>query len=145
MRNRTAKASIRHRNGSEDKTLTKNLAGARTEGKETSQGSNMLPRALVGEIELKNRLEFIDAIYAIILTLLLIELPSTILDLIKEYTEHPDLRGIVLNSLTMTILDFLSLFIVIYDVCAHHRVALKEAVLNRTNLSLGVLCYFCVH
>jgi len=105
----------------------------------------MLPRALVGEIELKNRLEFIDAIYAIILTLLLIELPSTILDLIKEYTEHPDLRGIVLNSLTMTILDFLSLFIVIYDVCAHHRVALKEAVLNRTNLSLGVLCYFCVH
>ena len=73
---------------------------------------------------------------------MLIELPSTVLDLIKEYTEHPDLRGIVLNSLTMTIHGFLSLFIIIYDVWAHHRVALKDAVLNRTNLSLGIFVLF---
>jgi hypothetical protein len=52
--------------------LTKNLVEARTEGEKVSQGSNMLPRALVGEIKPENWLGFIDAVYAIILTLLLI-------------------------------------------------------------------------
>lgn len=51
----------------------------------------MLPRALAGDKKPENWLGFVDEIYAIVLTLILIELPSTFLDLIKQYTEN-DLR-----------------------------------------------------
>lgn len=102
----------------------------------------MLPRALIGDIKPENWLGFIDAIYAIILTLLLIELPSTIIDLIKEYEQNPNLHWILLNSFVIAIFGYLSIFIIIYDIWAHHRVAVNEAVINRMNISLGVFTLF---
>ena len=102
----------------------------------------MLPRALIGDIKPENWLGFIDAIYAIILTLLLIELPSTIIDLIKEYEQNPNLHWILLNSFVMSIFGYLAIFIIVYDIWAHHRVAVNEAVINRMNISLGVFTLF---
>jgi uncharacterized membrane protein len=102
----------------------------------------MLPRALIGEIKPENWLGFIDAIYAIILTLLLIELPSAILALIKEYELHPNLHWALLNSFTLSLFGYLSTFIIVYDIWAHHRVVVVEATLRRVNLSMGILILF---
>jgi len=102
----------------------------------------MLPRALIGDIKPENWLGFIDAIYAIVLTLLLIELPSQILELIKEYENHPNLHGIIWNGFLISIIGYLSIFVIIYDVWAHHRVAVTQGALNRVNLSLGILMLF---
>jgi uncharacterized membrane protein len=102
----------------------------------------MLPRALIGDIKPENWLGFIDAIYAIILTLLLIELPSQILDLIKVYEKYPSLHGNILNGFLLTFFGYLSVFIIVYDVWAHHRVVVTEAAINRVNISLGILILF---
>ena len=53
----------------------------------------MLPRALAGDKKPENWLGFVDEIYAVVLTLVLIELPSTFLDLIKQYTENRSSAG----------------------------------------------------
>jgi uncharacterized membrane protein len=102
----------------------------------------MLPRGLIGEIKPENWLGMIDAIYAIILTLLLIELPTQILDIIKEYELHPSLHSIILDGLGLSIFGYLSLFIIVYDIWAHHRVIVSKAALSRVNLSLGILILF---
>ena len=102
----------------------------------------MLPRALIGDIKPENWLGFIDAIYAIILTLLLVELPSQILELIKAYESHPSFHVIIVNGFLASVFGYLAMFVVIYDVWAHHRVAVVEATLNRVNLSLGILILF---
>ena len=102
----------------------------------------MLPRALIGNIKPENWLGFIDAIYAIVLTLLLVELPSQIMELIKEYEDHPSLHAIVLNGFLGSFFGYLAVFIIIYDIWAHHRVVVVEASLSRINLSLGVLILF---
>ena len=62
----------------------------------------MLPRRFIGDIKPENWLGFIDAIYAIILTLLLIELPTLLLDLIKEFEQHPNFRSIMLQSFALS-------------------------------------------
>jgi len=102
----------------------------------------MLPRALIGDIKPENWLGFIDAIYAIILTLLLIELPSAILDLIKEYEQNPNEHWVLLKSFVLSIFGYLAVFIIVYDIWAHHRVVIVEAVISRVNLSLGIFILF---
>jgi uncharacterized membrane protein len=102
----------------------------------------MLPRALIGDIKPENWLGFIDAIYAIILTLLLIELPSAIMDIIKEYEQHPNEHWVLLNSFVLSIFGYLAVFIIVYDIWAHHRVVIAEAVISRINLSLGIFMLF---
>jgi uncharacterized membrane protein len=102
----------------------------------------MLPRALIGDIKPENWLGLIDAIYAIILTLLLIELPSAIMDIIKEYEQHPSEHWVLLNSFVLSIFGYLAVFIIVYDIWAHHRVVIAEAVISRINLSLGIFMLF---
>jgi uncharacterized membrane protein len=102
----------------------------------------MLPRGLIGDIKPENWHGIIDATYAIILTLLLIELPTQILDTIKEYELHPNLHSIILNRLGYMFIGYLSLFIIVYDIWAHHRVIVSKATLNRVNLSLGIIILF---
>jgi len=102
----------------------------------------MLPRALIGDIKPENWLGLIDAIYAIILTLLLIELPSQILEIIKEYQHHPNHHWVLLNSFALSFFGYLAVFLIIYDIWAHHRVLVAQAALNRINLSLGILMLF---
>jgi uncharacterized membrane protein len=102
----------------------------------------MLPRGLIGDIKPENWLGMIDALYAIILTLLLIELPTQILDLIKEYALHPNLHSIILSSLGLSLFGYASLFILVYDIWAHHRLIISNSVLGRVNLSLGIIILF---
>jgi uncharacterized membrane protein len=102
----------------------------------------MLPRGLVGDIKPENWHGLIDATYAIILTLLLIELPTQILDAIKEYELHPNLHLVALETLTYYVFGYLSLFVIIYDIWAHHREIVSNAILNRVNLSLGIVILF---
>jgi uncharacterized membrane protein len=102
----------------------------------------MLPRGLIGEIKPENWHGIIDAIYAIILTLLLIELPTQILEMIKEYELHPNLHSIILNGLGLSFFGYLSVFIIVYDIWAHHRLIVSKAELNRVNLSLGIVILF---
>jgi uncharacterized membrane protein len=102
----------------------------------------MLQRGLVGDIKPENWHGLIDATYAIILTLLLIELPTQILDAIKEYELNPNLPLATLETLTYYFFGYLSLFILVYDIWAHHREVVSNAVLNRVNLSLGIVILF---
>ena len=102
----------------------------------------MLPRRLIGDIKPDNWLGMIDAVYAIILTLLLIELPTQILGAIKEYELHPNLHSITLYTLGLSLVGYFSLFILIYDIWAHHKLIVSNSVLNRLNLSLGIIILF---
>jgi uncharacterized membrane protein len=102
----------------------------------------MLQRGLVGEIKPENWHGLIDATYAIILTLLLIELPTQILDAVKEYKLHPNLHLVTLESLTYYMFGYLSIFFIIYDIWAHHREIVSNAVINRVNLSIGIAILF---
>jgi uncharacterized membrane protein len=102
----------------------------------------MLQRGLVGDIKPENWHGLIDATYAIILTLLLIELPMQIMDVIKEYKLHPNHHLVTLESLTYYVFGYLSIFIIIYDIWAHHREIVSNAVINRVNLSIGIIILF---
>jgi len=102
----------------------------------------MLPRGLIGDVKPENWLGMIDAIYAIILTLLLIELPAQIMEFIREYELHPNLQLITLENLAYHIIGYLSIFIIIYDIWAHHRVIVTNAVINRVNLLIGIAILF---
>ena len=102
----------------------------------------MLPRGLIGDIKPENWLGMIDAIYAIILTLLLIELPAQIMELIQEYELHPNLHSIILQGLGLSLFGYLSIFIIVYDIWAHHRLIVNNSALKRMNLSLGIIILF---
>jgi uncharacterized membrane protein len=102
----------------------------------------MLPRGIIGDIKPENWHGLIDATYAIIATLLLIELPTLILDVIKEYELHPNLYLITLKTLASSGFGYLSIFIIIYDIWAHHRVIVSNSVINRVNLSIGIVILF---
>ena len=102
----------------------------------------MLPRRFIGDIKPENWLGFIDAIYAIILTLLLIELPTLLLDLIKEFEQHPSLRSIMIQSFALSFFGYLSIFIIVYDIWAHHRMLVIEACKSRINFAIGTFMLF---
>lgn len=102
----------------------------------------MLPRRFIGDIKPENWLGFVDAIYAIILTLLLIELPTLLLDLIKEYEHHPSFRTIMLQSFALSFFGYLSIFIIVYDIWAHHRMLVVEACKSRINSAILTFVLF---
>ena len=102
----------------------------------------MLPRAMIGDIKPENWLGFIDAIYAIILTLLLIELPSLLLDLIKEFEHHPSFHFVLLQSFALSFFGYLSIFAIVYDIWAHHRMLVVEASMSRVNSAIGAFMLF---
>jgi uncharacterized membrane protein len=130
------------RDGSEDKRLTKNQVTAKFKVSNLIQGFSMLPRGLIGDVKPENWLGMIDAIYAIILTFLLIELPAQIMEFIQEYELHPNLQLITLENLAYHVIGYFSIFIIIYDIWAHHRVIVTNAVINRVNLSIGIAILF---
>jgi len=102
----------------------------------------MLPRGLIGDVKPENWFGMIDAIYAIILTLLLIELPVRIMEFIQKYELHPNVHSLLLKDLGLDLIGYLSIFIIVYDIWAHHRLVLSNSALNRVNLSLGIIILF---
>jgi uncharacterized membrane protein len=102
----------------------------------------MLPRALVGEIKPENWFGLIDAIYAIILTLLLLELPGFLLEALKEAEFRSADHSILLNSILYSFFGYLAIFIIVYDIWAHHRVLLAYSSASRFNLAVGTFMLF---
>lgn len=107
-----------------------------------SLGCSMLPRALVGEIKPENWFGLIDAIYAIILTLLLLELPGFLLEALKEAEFRSADHSILLNSILYSFFGYLAIFIIVYDIWAHHRVLLAYSSASRFNLAVGTFMLF---
>jgi uncharacterized membrane protein len=102
----------------------------------------MLPRALVGDIKPENWFGLIDAVYAIILTLLLLELPGFMLDTLKEAELRSADHYFLLNSLLYSFFGYLAIFLIVYDIWAHHRVLLAHSSASRFNLAVGTLMLF---
>jgi len=102
----------------------------------------MLPRALIGDIKPENWLGLIDAIYAIILTLLLIDLPHSLLDLVNLNKNVPHLHFVFWQSVVLDILGYFAIFLIIYDVWSHHRVLLVHSLATRFNFAFGVFLLF---
>jgi uncharacterized membrane protein len=102
----------------------------------------MLPRALIGDIKPENFLGLIDAIYAIILTLLLIELPGFFLDSLKEAELHLADHYVLLQAIAYPLFGYLAIFVIVYDVWAHHRVLIVYTHASRFNLAVGTFMLF---
>jgi uncharacterized membrane protein len=104
----------------------------------------MLPRALIGDTKPENWIGLIDGVYAIVLTLLLIELPSFIIEFAKEYQAHPNEISGWLYSFLYIIIGYFAVFLIVYDVWAHHRVLLANAFISRFNFAVGAITLFLV-
>jgi uncharacterized membrane protein len=104
----------------------------------------MLPRALIGDTKPENWIGLIDGVYAIVLTLLLIELPSFIIEFAKEYQAHPNEVSGWLYAFLYIIIGYFAVFLIVYDVWAHHRVLLANAFISRFNFAIGAITLFLV-
>jgi len=88
----------------------------------------MIPGRIVGQSSGESWIGLIDATYAIILTLLVIELPLIILDTIKECHDHSHSfseLGIGVGSL---LLGYFAVFTILYDIWSYHKTLLKDAI-----------------
>lgn len=88
----------------------------------------MIPGRIVGQPSGENWIGLIDGTYAIILTLLVIELPLIILNLIRECQDHSHSfseLGIGVGSL---LLGYFAVFTILYDIWSYHKTLLKHAI-----------------
>ena len=88
----------------------------------------MIPGRIVGQSSGENWIGLIDGTYAIILTLLVIELPVIILDLIRECQQHSHSfseLGIGVGSL---LLGYFAVFTILYDIWSYHKTLLRDAI-----------------
>ena len=102
----------------------------------------MLPRALIGDTKPENWIGLIDGVYAIVITLLVIELPSFTIELAKEYQAHPNEVSGWLYAFLYIIVGYFSVFLIVYDVWAHHRVLIANAFISRFNFAVGAFMLF---
>jgi len=106
------------------------------------QRFSMLPRALIGDTKPENWIGLIDGVYAIVITLLVIELPSFTIELAKEYQAHPNEVSGWLYAFLYIIVGYFSVFLIVYDVWAHHRVLIANAFISRFNFAVGAFMLF---
>jgi uncharacterized membrane protein len=87
----------------------------------------MIPARIVGHSTGENWIGLIDATYAIILTLLVIELPVFILEIVKTLHEHSHLSelGIGIGSI---LLGYFAIFTIVYDIWSYHKTLLRDAI-----------------
>lgn len=96
----------------------------------------MIPGRITGQPTGENWIGLIDGTYAIILTLLVIELPLIILDTLKECQQHSHSYselGIGVGSL---LLGYFAVFAILYDIWSYHKTLLKDAI----RLRLFAIC-----
>ena len=88
----------------------------------------MIPGRIIGRSSGENWIGLIDGTYAIILTLLVIELPLIVLDLIKECHQHSHFYAEVAIGVGYLLLGYFAVFTILYDIWSYHKTLLRDAV-----------------
>lgn len=102
----------------------------------------MIPSRIIGKTTGDNWIGLIDATYAIILTLLVIELPAIILESIKEVTTRVHSAIALSYLIGVLIIGYFSVFTIVYDIWSYHKALLFDAVkLRLFALSTGWLLF----
>jgi len=102
----------------------------------------MIPSKIIGKTSGENWIGLIDATYAIILTLLVIELPTIILDSIKEVSQETHSALTLAATIGVMVIGYFAIFTVIYDVWSYHKALLADAIkLRLFALSTGWLLF----
>jgi uncharacterized membrane protein len=102
----------------------------------------MIPSKIIGNAKGENWIGLIDATYAIILTLLVIELPKIILESIKEVAEDMQSPITLVNMIGVMIIGYFAIFTVVYDVWSYHKALLGDAIkLRLFAISTGWLLF----
>jgi len=102
----------------------------------------MIPSKIIGKTSGENWIGLIDATYAIILTLLVIELPAIILESIKEVTVEAHSALTLAATIGVMVIGYFAIFTVIYDVWSYHKALLADAIkLRLFALSTGWLLF----
>jgi uncharacterized membrane protein len=102
----------------------------------------MIPSKIIGKTSGENWIGLIDATYAIILTLLVIELPTIILDSIKEVSQETHSALTLAATIGVMVVGYFAIFTIIYDVWSYHKALLADAIkLRLFALSTGWLLF----
>jgi len=102
----------------------------------------MIPSKIIGKTSGENWIGLIDATYAIILTLLVIELPAIILESIRVVTKEAHSAITLAATIGVMIIGYFAIFTVIYDVWSYHKALLADAIkLRLFALSTGWLLF----
>ncbi len=88
----------------------------------------MIPGRIVGQSSGENWIGLIDGTYAIILTLLVIELPVIILDLIRECQQHSHTYSELAIGIGALLLGYFAVFTILYDIWSYHKTLLRDAI-----------------
>jgi uncharacterized membrane protein len=96
----------------------------------------MIPGRIIGRPSGENWIGLIDGTYAIILTLLVIELPLIVLDLIKECQQHSHSYAEVAIGVGSLLLGYFAVFTILYDIWSYHKTLLRDAI----QLRLFAIC-----
>jgi len=88
----------------------------------------MIPARIIGNPSGENWIGLIDATYGIILTLLVIELPVIILDILKESQNHDHSFTSAAFGIITLLLGYFAIFTIIYDIWSYHKTLLKDAI-----------------
>ena len=87
----------------------------------------MIPSKIVGRTSGENWIGLIDATYAIILTLLVIEQPVIILELMHKSMDRAHSSAAVAIATGVCIIGYFSVFTIIYDIWSYHKTLLFDA------------------
>jgi uncharacterized membrane protein len=102
----------------------------------------MIPSKIIGKTSGENWIGLIDATYAIILTLLVIELPTIILESIREVTLETHSAITLATTIGVMVIGYFAIFTIIYDVWSYHKALLADAIkLRLFALSTGWLLF----
>jgi uncharacterized membrane protein len=88
----------------------------------------MIPGRIVGQSSGENWIGLIDGTYAIILTLLVIELPVIILDLLRECQQHSHSYSELAIGVGALLLGYFAVFTILYDIWSYHKTLLRDAI-----------------
>jgi uncharacterized membrane protein len=104
--------------------------------------NSMIPSRIIGKTTGDNWIGLIDGTYAIILTLLVIELPAIILESIKEVTTRVHSVAALSYLIGVLIVGYFAVFTIVYDIWSYHKALLFDAVkLRLFALSTGWLLF----
>jgi len=84
----------------------------------------MLPFRHVGGHNPGQWLGLIDAVYGISMTLMIFNLPKTLKEIAIQYTTHPEYFGNEAFVFTINIIDYIVIFLVLYEVWCFHKTIL---------------------
>jgi uncharacterized membrane protein len=87
----------------------------------------MIPSKIIGKATGDSWVGLIDATYGIILTLLVIELPVILIDLIEKHKSHADLSPELAAATAVVVIGYFAVFTVIYDIWSYHKTLLFDA------------------